>query len=80
MNPKPLYIVIAAVLAVGAWLFRYEVITPGDRLVYRLDRWTGSLAVAGPEFIRKLDYEKPEPPQAEGWWEQFPRADQHPSK
>lgn len=52
MNTKPLYLVIAAVLAVGAWLFRYEVVGVGSGeqhpIAYRLDRWTGRVMLAAP--------------------------------
>lgn len=79
MNTKPLYITLAAVLVFGAWLFRYEVTSTGSGVVvYRLDRWTGNLAIADPESVRKLDYEKPpeEIPKSERWWESYPKADE----
>lgn len=77
MNTKATYITLAAVLVFGAWLFRYEVTSTGSGVVvYRLDRWTGSLAIADPESVRKLDYEKPpeEIPKSERWWEKDPVA------
>lgn len=61
MNTKPLYITLAAVLVFGAWLFRYEMSSPGNGVVvYRLDRWTGSLAIATPDSVIRLEYEKQE--------------------
>lgn len=81
MNAKPIYIITAAVLAWGAWMFRYELVQPGTGPhVYRLDRWTGSLAVAGTSFVRRLGYEKTEPTQADRWWESSPLADEQPKK
>lgn len=76
MNSKPAYIITAAVLVVGAWMFRYEVASTGTGLiVYRLDRWTGALTVATPEFTRDLAAEKPDAPHQEGWWSKYPRAE-----
>ena len=41
---------LAFTLAVGAWLFRFDLVAANDTgLVYRLDRWTGNILVAGPK-------------------------------
>lgn len=75
MNTKLTYIITAAVLLVGAWMFRYEVASTGTGLiVYRLDRWTGALTVASPDFTRELSEEKPDAPLQEGWWSKYPLA------
>ncbi|WP_019703354.1 hypothetical protein [Paracidovorax oryzae] len=77
MNAKPIYIITAAVLAWGAWMFRYELVQPASGFhVYRLDRWTGDIAGASGQGIKKLDYQTTEPKQAEGWWSKYPRADE----
>lgn len=67
MNTKSLYITLAAVLVFGAWLFRYEVTSTGSGVVvYRLDRWTGNLAIATPDSVIRLEYEKQEPEKKAG--------------
>lgn len=65
MNAKPIYIITAAVLALSAWLGRYEIVGAGGGewpgYAYRLDRWTGAIMVAGPRGTRALSpLESPE--------------------
>ena len=67
MNTKATYATLAAVLVFGAWLFRYEVTSTGSGVVvYRLDRWTGNLAIATPDSVIRLEYEKQEPEKKAG--------------
>ena len=77
MNTKPLYIVIAAVLAVGAWLFRYEVVgvDVGDYppTVFRLDRWTGKMMAAQPSGTVNLEPIDREPVKAPNPFDRFDR-------
>lgn len=67
MNTKATYATLAAALVFGAWLFRYEITSTGSGVVvYRLDRWTGNLAIATPDSVIRLEYEKQEPEKKAG--------------
>lgn len=80
MNTKPAYIITAAVLIVGAWMFRYELVSANDSaLVFRLDRWTGDLLVAGSMGKGHVEFVKPDDKSkkatTEGWWSKDPLAE-----
>lgn len=65
MNQRWVVGTVAAVIVVASWLGRYEIVGIGSGeyspVAYRLDRWTGTVALILPDFIRELEYEKPEP-------------------
>lgn len=75
MSAKPAYIITAAMLVVGAWMFRYEIVGAGsgDRspMAYRLDRWTGNILLAVPAGTLALEEIKPERPKDPNPFDQF---------
>ncbi|WP_460547340.1 hypothetical protein [Comamonas piscis] len=59
---KPSYIALIFLTAIAAWLFRYDLVAASDNsVVYRLDRWTGSILAAGTTGTRELK-PIPQPP------------------
>lgn len=54
-------IVGLALVLMTAWLGRYEIVTGHHGLIYRLDRWTGSVSVSDYERWKTIaDDEKPQ--------------------
>ena len=60
---KPITICLLVALAVAAWLFRFDLVAANDSsMVYRLDRWTGNIMVAGALGTKQLEPVRQTPP------------------